>query len=286
MKNILRVFAFFFLSLLCIYAGCKNEQGKKGKKTIILATTTSVQDTGLLDKMISAFENSNGYIVKPVAVGSGQAISLGKRGEADVLFVHSPEDEEEFMKEGFGVSRKLVMSNYFMVAGPLEDPARAKGAGTILKVFQKIFEKKAIFVSRGDKSGTDVVEKKLWKMSGINPEGNKWYIETGAGMGQTLSIASEKGAYTLTDNATFMKLKKSLKLQTIEEENGKIKNEYHVIRVNPVKFKWINAEGGKILFDFITSRKVCDIIKNFGMKEYGVSLFQPGCSLDNNGKVN
>ncbi len=171
-------------------------------KTVILATTTSTDDTGLLDHIIPLFEKDTGYFVKVLAVGSGQAIVLGKRGEADVLLVHSPDDEKRFMQEGYGIRRRLVMHNDFVLVGPPSDHAGVKKAKDVAEALSLIYRKKALFISRGDNSGTDQLEKKLWKELRINPVGERWYQETGGGMGHTLNIASKKRDYTLTDRST------------------------------------------------------------------------------------
>ena len=175
-------------------------------KNIILATTTSTQDSGLLDVLIPLFEKETGYFVKTIAVGSGQAMAMGKKGEADVLLVHSPDDEKKFMAEGFGVNRRLVMHNDFIIVGPASDPAGVRGAKTSADAFRKIASTGALFLSRGDNSGTHAKEKKLWKAAGISPDGQKWYQQTGLGMGETLNVAAEKKGYTLADRGTYLAL--------------------------------------------------------------------------------
>ena len=167
------------------------------QKNIILATTTSTQDSGLLDVLIPMFEKKTGYFVKTIAVGSGQAMAMGQKGEADVLLVHSPAAEKKFVDEGYGINRRLVMHNDFVVVGPPSDPAKIKGVKSAVEVFKKIAAAQALFMSRGDNSGTNAQEKAIWKAAGINPEGQKWYQQTGLGMGQTLNVAAEKKAYTL-----------------------------------------------------------------------------------------
>ena len=179
-------------------------------KTIILATTTSTQDSGLLDVLLPIFEKETGYFVKTIAVGSGQAMAMGQKGEADVLLVHSPEAEKKFMAEGYGINRRLVMHNDFIVVGPPGDPAKIKTIKSSVESFKKIASAKALFLSRGDNSGTDAKEKAIWKAAGINPEEGKWYQQTGLGMGQTLSVAAEKKGYTLADRGTYLALKKNL----------------------------------------------------------------------------
>ncbi|HUL31047.1 MAG TPA: substrate-binding domain-containing protein, partial [Thermodesulfobacteriota bacterium] len=187
-------------------------------KTIILATTTSTQDSGLLDVFLPIFEKKTDYFVKTIAVGSGQAMAMGQKGEADVLLVHSPAAEKKFVAEGYGINRRLVMHNDFIVVGPPDDPAKLKGVKSSSEAFKRVASGKVLFLSRGDNSGTHAKEKEIWKAAGINPEGEKWYQQTGLGMGQTLSVASEKKGYTLTDRGTYLALKKTLGLDIRSEE--------------------------------------------------------------------
>ena len=214
-------------------------------KTIILATTTSTQDSGLLDVLLPIFEKKTGYFVKTIAVGSGQAMAMGQKGEADVLLVHSPDAEKKFVSEGYGINRRLVMHNDYIIVGPLEDPAKMKGIKSSSEAFKKIASAKALFLSRGDNSGTHSKEKAIWKAAGINPEGEKWYQQTGLGMGQTLSVASEKKGYTLADRGTYLALKKNLGLDILVEGDAILLNIYHVIEVNPAKWPKVNSGWGK-----------------------------------------
>ena len=243
-------------------------------KAIILATTTSTQDSGLLDVLVPVFEKEHSYQVKTISVGSGQAMKMGEKGEADVLLVHSPEAEKKFMAGGYGVTRRLVMHNDFVVVGPASDPARVKGA-TAAEAMKRIAKSGAIFISRGDNSGTHAKEKGLWKGAAINPEGQKWYQQTGLGMGQTLNVAAEKRCYTITDRATYLSLKKGLGLEILVEGDGKLLNVYHVIELNPVKSPKINVQGGKAFADFMVSKKTQDLIGRFGVDKYGAPLFFP-----------
>jgi tungstate transport system substrate-binding protein len=245
------------------------------QKSIILATTTSTQDSGLLDVLIPIFEKKTGYLVKTIAVGSGQAIAMAKRGEADVLLVHSPKDEEKFMGEGFGINRRIVMHNDFILVGPHNDRANIKGNRSIFSAFKKIALAKTLFISRGDKSGTNMKELEIWKRIGINPEGERWYIETGLGMGLTLNVASEKEGYTLTDRGTYLALKKNIQLDIMVEKDPFLFNIYHVIEVNPKKWPKVNNKGAKAFSDFIVSKEAQEIIKNFGIEKFGVPLFYP-----------
>lgn len=245
------------------------------QKYIILATTTSTQDSGLLDVLIPMFEKKTGYMVKTIAVGSGQAMAMGEKGEADVLLVHSPEAEQKFMAGGYGVNRRLVMHNDYMVVGPAVDPGGINTAKTTIDAFKKIADARVIFMSRGDNSGTHARERSIWKVAGINPEGQRWYQETGLGMGQTLNVSSEKKAYTLADRGTYLALKKNLKLDILKEGDAVLLNIYHVIEVNPVKFPKVNAAGGRAFADFMVSKEAQAVIKAFGVEKFGGALFFP-----------
>jgi len=268
MKLLLKyIFQLFLYIFLVTPTFAKN-------KTIILATTTSAVDTGILDELIPLFEKKTGYFVKIIAVGSGQALLLGKKGEADILLVHSPDEEEQFMREGYGINRKFVMYNDFVLLGPPHDPANTKHAKNIFEAFKQISLRKVLFISRGDHSGTHRKEMFIWKSLKIDPIGNKWYQETGSGMGQTLSVASQKLGYVLSDKATFLSLKRNLNLQICHSDDKILKNIYHVIEVNPKMFKNINHEGAKALADFFVSDETQRLIKEFGIKKFGEPLFK------------
>jgi tungstate transport system substrate-binding protein len=245
------------------------------EKNIILATTTSTQDTGLLDVLIPVFEKKTGYFVKTIAVGSGQAMAMGQKGEADVLLVHSPEAEDAFVKGGFGINRQLVMHNDYVVVGPAKDPAKVKGTKSTLEVFRKIADSKSLFLSRGDNSGTHSKEKAIWKEAKVTYEGEKWYQQTGLGMGQTLNVASEKDGYTLTDRGTYLASKKRLALEILAEGDAVLLNIYHVIEVNPAKWPKVNVEGAKAFAAFMLSPETQGIIRTFGVDKYGAPLFFP-----------
>ncbi|MEW6230337.1 MAG: substrate-binding domain-containing protein, partial [Bacillota bacterium] len=201
-------------------------------REVILATTTSTQDSGLLDILVPVFEKQTGYLVKTIAVGTGQALALGARGEADVLLCHAPDSEMELIKSGAAVNRRLVMHNDFVIVGPPDDPAKVKGVKSAVEAFKEIAGAASLFISRGDDSGTHKKEKQLWASAGFTPSGH-WYQEAGAGMGQTLNIASEKQGYTLTDRATYLALKKRLSLEVVVEGDAALLNIYHVMQVNP-----------------------------------------------------
>jgi tungstate transport system substrate-binding protein len=246
-------------------------------KTVILATTTSTQDSGLLDVLVPEFEKQSGYVMKPISVGSGQAMAMGRKGEADVLLVHSPADEAKFMEEGFGIDRRLVMHNDFIVVGPSSDPAKVRGAASAKEALKRIAEAGALFLSRGDNSGTHAKEKGLWKAAGLNPEGQRWYQQTGLGMGETLNVASEKTGYTLTDRGTYLALKKGrqLALEVVVEREPALLNVYHVLQVNPVRWPKVNAAGAKAFSDFIVAPKTQEVIGKFGVEKFGAPLFVP-----------
>lgn len=245
------------------------------EKNIILATTTSTQDSGLLDILIPIFEKKTGYFIKTIAVGSGQAMAMGQKGEADVLLVHSPAAEKKFMDAGYGVNRKLVMHNDFIIVGPANDPAKLKGSKNTVEAFKKIAAAQTIFVSRGDNSGTHAKEKDIWKKAGTQYEGQKWYQQTGLGMGQTLNVATEKRAYTLADRGTYLALKKRVDLPILVEGDAVLLNIYHVIEVNPAKFPKVNAKGAKAFADFVVAPDTQKIIKTFGVDKFGSPLFFP-----------
>ncbi len=243
-------------------------------KDIILATTTSTQDSGLLDVLIPAFEKQSGYTVKTVAVGTGQALKMGEEGNADVLLVHAPSSEKTYMEGGFGDERFLVMHNDFIIVGPADDPASVKGMTSAVEALKKIDAAAAPFVSRGDDSGTNKAELALWKKAEITPEGD-WYIESGQGMGATLKIASEKKAYTLTDRATYLATKEGLGLDILLEGDNALLNVYHVIAVNPAKWPKVNNEGAKAFAQFMISSETQKMIGEFGVDKYGQALFTP-----------
>jgi len=268
---------FLFISLLIFTTALmlfKNEVIAQ-QKTIILATTTSTQDSGLLDVLIPIFEKKTGYFVKTIAVGSGQAMTMGQRGEADVLLVHSPGDEKKFVAKGYGVNRRLVMHNDFIIVGPPGDPAEIKRLKSSGEAFQKIATRNALFMSRGDNSGTHSKEKSIWKIAKVTPEGQKWYQQTGLGMGQTLNIASEKRAYTLSDRGTFLALKGRLGLEVFVEGDPILLNIYHVIEVNQTKWLKVNAAGAKSFAEFMVSKEIQDIIRTFGVEKFNSPLFFP-----------
>ena len=277
--NCFRYLGFFVL--LCLITGLASApaafSAEPAQKNIILATTTSTQDSGLLDALIPIFEKETGYFVKTIAVGSGQAMAMGEKGEADVLLVHSPAAEEKFIAAENGINRRLVMHNDFVIVGPPADPAGIKGSKTSPEAFTKIANTGSLFISRGDNSGTHSKEKGIWKAAGLNPEEqpSKWYQQTGQGMGQTLNVAAEKLGYTLTDRGTWLALQKNLGLPVLMEGDPILLNVYHVIDVNPAKWPKVNAPGARAFSDFMVSPATQSIIKTFGVDKYGSPLFFP-----------
>ncbi len=243
--------------------------------TLILATTTSTQDSGLLDVLIPAFEARTGFTVQVVAVGSGAALKLGEQGNADVLLVHSPAAEVTFMSNGFGTDRRLVMHNYFIIVGPADDPAGVKTASSAVDAFQKIAAAGAQFISRGDASGTNAMELALWKSAIITPAGQAWYVETGQGMGATLTVASEKAAYTLTDRATFLTNQANLQLAMLYQNDAALLNVYHVIVVNHDKWPLTNLDGAIAFANYVVSPAGQAVIMNYGKDKFGQQLFIP-----------
>jgi tungstate transport system substrate-binding protein len=264
---------FFAITTLLLVSSTTPVQAQE--KTIILATTTSTQDSGLLDVLLPVFEKKTGYFVKTIAVGSGQAMAMGQKGEADVLLVHSPAAEKKFVSEGFGINRKIIMHNDYVIVGPAEDPAKIKGMKSTPESFKKIGSGGVLFLSRGDNSGTHAKENDVWKAAGIKPEGQKWYQQTGLGMGQTLNVTNEKRGYTLSDRGTYLSLKKNLQLDILMEGDAILLNVYHVIEVNPAKWPKVNAAGAKAFSDFMVAKETQDMIRTYGVEKFGSPLFFP-----------
>lgn len=267
-----KLFSVLLVSAFLL-SSCKAASAQK--PDLLLVSTTSTQDSGLLDVLLPAFTAQTGYNVQLIAVGSGQALKLGEQGNADVILLHSPAAEKEFIANGFGSDRRLVMHNDFVIVGPPSDPAALHSQPTLDSVFKKIFFSASTFVSRGDESGTHVKELALWKQAGLDPYGQPWYLETGQGQGATLSVASEKGGYALTDRATFLAYQANVELAILFEGDASLLNVYHVITINPEKFPNMNLEGARAFADFITSPAGQQIIAEFGVEKYGQPLFFP-----------
>ena len=262
--------------VLLVATGCASDEPEAGKEAqgpsgdMLLATTTSTQDTGLLDKLVPAYESGSGCTVKTVAVGSGDAMAMGEKGDADVLLVHSPADEKEFMANGYGSSRAAVMHNDFVIVGPPGDPAGVAGADDAAEAMRMVAQAQAPFASRADESGTNTKELELWDEAGVDPQGS-WYIETGQGMGETLTIADQKQAYTLSDRGTFLATN-SLDSQIVFEGSPDLLNWYHVI---VVEHEGTNVGCAKEFAGWLREERVQKMIGGFGVQEYGEPLFHP-----------
>ncbi|MET3288975.1 UNVERIFIED_CONTAM: tungstate transport system substrate-binding protein [Brevibacillus sp. OAP136] len=290
MKRSLSLLSFLMLAIMFVLSACStattqpvvpqqpaqpasstapSDQGKTSQpKEITLATTTSTQDSGLLDELLPVFEQKSGIKVKVVAVGTGQAIKLGEDGNADVLLVHSRKAEDEFVAKGFGINAYDVMYNQFYIVGPADDPAGVKTAKTATDAFSSIAAKKAPFISRGDDSGTDKKEKSIWQAAKIKPEGD-WYLSSGQGMGATLQMADEKSAYTLTDEATF--LSRKMNLQILMKGDKSLLNPYGIIQVKSSQ----KPDEGMELIQFFVGEEGQKQIGAFGQDKYGKGLFVP-----------
>jgi tungstate transport system substrate-binding protein len=258
------------LSAILILSACAPPTGP-ARPEVLLATTTSFQDSGLLDVLREDFERRTGYRLRPTAVGTGAALAIGAKGDADVLLVHAPSAEHEFMDGGNGDRRTLVMHNDYVVVGPTADPAAVMGSRTH-DALRRIAGERALFISRGDRSGTHLLELELWKATGIAPSGD-WYVEASTGMGNTLAIASEKRAYTLTDRGTYLARRSALELAIVVEKDPPLINLYHVITVSPTKFPRVNADGARAFADYLLSKEAQGLIASFGVAEYGQPLF-------------
>jgi tungstate transport system substrate-binding protein len=245
-----------------------------GSKTVILSTTTSTQDSGLLEVLVPLFERATGYSLKTISVGTGQALALAARGEADVTLAHAPGLERKYVAENKMHTRRLVMYNDFLLIGPEADPAKVRGEKRVTAALRRIADAQARFVSRGDKSGTHALELALWKAAGITP-GASWYIESGQGMGATLGIANDRQGYTLTDRATMLAFAKRVELGPMVEADRPLLNIYSVMEVNPANGPKVNAAGGKAFADFMVAPETQAVIRTFGVNRYGQPLFVP-----------
>ena len=254
----------------------------RGPKDVILATTTSTQDTGLLDVLVPIFEEQTDYNLKVIAVGSGQALAMGERGDADALLVHAPSSELELVNKGVAINRQLVMHNDFIIVGPTGDPAGINGMTSAADAFEAIYNEGATFVSRGDDSGTHKAEKALWEKTSKNldPESHSWYEQTGQGMAATLQVANQKNAYTLADRGTYLSQQENLELVVLVEGDPALFNVYHVMQVDPAKFDLVNGPGGAAFVEFMISDATQAIIRDFGVDKFGQPLFIPDAGKD------
>lgn len=269
-----RIAAAIMMILPGVCGASLRAQAPGESRDVVVATTTSLQETGLLDSLAPLFERATGYRMRAVAVGSGQALRMGERGDADVLLVHAPAAEEAFMRAGHGVRRRLVATNWFTLVGPADDPAGARGAPSAADALARMRSRGVVFVSRGDSSGTHQRELALWRTAGTAP---RWpgYLEAGQGMAATLMIASERRGYTLTDRASFLTLRRRLDLVPLREREAALLNIYHVIELDPAGRPRLNAAGGRAFADFVTSDVARALLARFGTAEFGEPLFVP-----------
>src|ERR1051326_2025180 len=243
---------------------------------VVLATTTSTRDAGLLDSILPVFEAKSHLHVKVLAVGTGQAIEIARRGDADVVLVHAPELERALVDSGFFVHRRLVMHDDFLLVGPASDPAKLAGGRDAVAAMRAIAAARAPFVSRGDRSGTQILELKLWRLAGITPPApGGWYVESGQGMAATLQMADQKRAYTITDRATYLAWRDKVQLVPEVEGDPLLYNVYHVMEVNPNNAPRVNTAGGKAFADFLVAPETQALIGEFGHSRFGQSLFVP-----------
>ena len=255
--------------VLLLGAGCGDAND------VILATTTSTRDSLLLDTLVPAFEEATGYHVKIIAVGSGAAMAMGRQGDVDVLLVHAPKAEEAFVAEGYGVNRRLVMHNDFVILGPADDPAGVRGVSNAPRALLAIAQTDAPFISRGDDSGTHQLERSLWEGLTFDPAGEGWYSEAGSGMAATLQVANQRNAYTISDRATYLAQLDVLDLEVLYEGDPRLLNVYHVMQVNPERFGGVNAAGAEAFVEFLVSEEAQALIAGFGVERFGAPLFVP-----------
>lgn len=256
----------------------KAEENKGETKTLRLTTTTSVNDSGLMDYLRQPLKDDTGIEMEIVSKGSGAAIEDGRQGNADVILVHSPKAEKEFVDQGFGMNRISFMHNYFVIVGPENDPAKIEGLSAE-DAFKAIKDTNSVFVSRGDESGTHKKELSIWEAAGVKPEdleADKNYNALGDGMGATLKFASENQGYALTDLATFLSMQKDLKLKVLVNQSDSLKNTYSVILINPDKVEGTNTELAKEFQDWMTGEKAAELINKYGVEKYGQQLFISG----------
>jgi tungstate transport system substrate-binding protein len=254
--------------------GALSQSAETKSRSVILSTTTSTQDSGLLEALVPVFEKKSGYNVKTISVGTGQSLAHAAKGDADVALVHAPSLEKKYVAEGKLQNRRLVMYNDFVIIGPKDDPAKIASLKSAVAALKAIERASAPFVSRGDNSGTHNLEKSLWKSAAIEPKGS-WYIESGQGMGATLGIAQERSAYTITDRGTYLALQKRVTLPVLVQGDRPLLNIYSVMEVNPANGPRVNAAGGRAFADFMVSPEAQGLIKSFGVEKFGQPLFVP-----------
>lgn len=271
------------LVLVLALAACSEEKGTADDSidmVVLMATTTSTENSGLLGYLEPKFEEDTGYDLQYTAVGTGQALEMGRNGDVDVLLVHAKERELQFVADGYGVDRREIMYNDFVVVGPESDPAGIKRAEDVGSAFAMIADAEAAFVSRGDDSGTNNKELSIWEQALSGKPSADWYLEAGQGMGAVLRMASEQQAYTLSDRATYLALRDELDLEILFEGDPLLFNQYGVIAVNPEKYPDVNYEGAMAFINWICSEKGQQLINEFGVDEYGQALFTANYSQD------
>ena len=280
--TVINIIIVIFIIVMLIYA-LYQTGNPSSEKTLLLATTTSTANSGLLDEILPNFEEEYDVTVKVTPVGTGQALEMGKRGDVDILMVHAPLQEQEFIDQGYGTQRYLVCYNYFVIVGPSNDPANLKNAPNSSEAMRIIFEGEFEFVSRGDESGTHTKEKELWQDAGFDYESeidipeNQWYNSVGTGMGNTLTIANEMEAYTLSDEGTFWAYEGNLDLEIVLREDPNLLNQYSVIPINLDKFSYVNHDLSMKFVDWITSQEIQDMIASF--EKNGHRLFVPNADI-------
>lgn len=256
--------------MLLVLAVALLQVGAPSPRDIVLATTTSTRDAGLLDTLVPVFERRTGYRVKVIAVGSGQALEMGRRGDADVILSHSPDAEQLLVDSGYLLRRRPMMHNDLLIIGPPEDPAGLRGGKDAVAAMQRLAAGEAPFISRGDRSGTHVVEQRLWRLAGVTtPPGAPWYLEAGQGMAATLQMADQKQGYTLSDRATYLAWRDRLRLEPFVEGDTLFNNRYHVMEARGA------GSAARALADFFVSTEAQSIIGRFGIARFGQPLFVP-----------
>jgi tungstate transport system substrate-binding protein len=269
-----KLLSYFLLLVFAVGISAAPIANAQSKPSIILATTTSTQDSGLLDVLVPRFEKERRIEVKVIAVGSGAALRMAERGDADVVLVHSPTSEQRYVEAGDLVDGRLVMHNDFLIVGPPNDPAGIRKLISITEVMRAIAAR-SVFISRGDDSGTHTQELALWAAARIDPKSLARREETGQGMGATLNIADQKRAYTITDRGTYLSLRRSLGLAILFQGDPTLRNVYHVYAVSPKKHPSVKAAEARAFIDFLVSAPIQQWIAAFGRDKYSESLFFP-----------
>ncbi len=280
MKKITIVLLTLILTMGLI-TGCGSDEAQGDGSTLMMATTTSTDDTGLLDYLAPIFNEDTGYVLEHTAVGTGEALALGENGDVDIVFVHAKASEEEFVENGYGVERVPVMYNDFVIVGPADGVAHTDD---IEAAFKEINDNGYTFYSRGDDSGTHKKEVQIWEELGIDPSTNENYKESGQGMGATITMAAEDGAYTLTDRGTWLKMQADAETENdlviVCEGADDLLNQYGIIAVNPEMYEDVNNEAAEAFIEWITSEEIQELIGEFGVEDYDEPLFFPNAGTD------